>query len=109
MHSLINMLMAGSLVTCVFKETLYSSIPDGLKPAVVLRSCTQVIGFIGFATANKILPLSVWFVVFSSNIFSTAILGRCWLKEILEPFEIVCMIFAFTGIIIIGLSGGEEE
>ena len=105
-QSLTNMLASGLLVKCLFKETLFSSTPRRLRAAVFVRSLAQSIGFFCLIYGSSLVPLGIFFVVFNSNIFSTAMLSYCWLQERLSKFEIFGMVFAFLGVLIIGLSGG---
>ena len=108
-QSLINLFASGLLVKFLFKETFFSSIPRRLRKAVYIRSFAESIGFCSLTYSVSLVPLGVFFVVFSSNIFTTAFLAFCWLKETFSRFEMFGMCFAFLGILIIGLSGGEHD
>ena len=68
------------------------------------RCLIGTIGFASFTTAMKYIPLSMFFVIFNSNPFTTALLGFFWLKEKLTCFEITAMFCAFLGIVIMSLS-----
>ena len=50
------------------------------------------------------VPLSVFFIIFNSNPFCTAILGYFWLGERLSVFEIISMICAFSGIMVMSMA-----
>ena len=54
------------------------------------------------------MPLGIFFVVFNSNIFAAALIAYCLLDERLYRFELVGMILAFIGVIIIELSDVPE-
>ena len=108
-QSMINLFASGLLVKFLFKETFFSSIPRRLRKAVYIRSFAESIGFCSLTYSVSLVPLGVFFVVFSSNIFTTAFLAFCWLKETFSRFEMFGMCFAFLGILIIGLSGGEHD
>ena len=108
-QSFINILLASLLVKFVYKEN--ATIPEHMKYQVYFRNTAQTMGYLFLVSAQKFLPLGIFFVIFSSNIFTTAILAFCWLSEVLSKFEIIAMLFAFTGIVMIGMSqknAGEE-
>ena len=50
------------------------------------------------------VPLSVFFIIFNSNPFCTAILGYFWLGERLSVFEIISMVCAFSGIMVMSMA-----
>ena len=50
------------------------------------------------------IPLGIFFVIFNSQIFVVAILSYFILNERLSAFESIAMIFAFFGIVMIGVS-----
>ena len=52
----------------------------------------------------KYIPLSMFFVIFNSNPFTTALLGYFWLSEKLSAFEVVAMLCAFGGIVIMSMA-----
>ena len=68
------------------------------------RCLIGTIGFASFTIAMKYIPLSMFFVIFNSNPFTTALLGYFWLKENLTMFEVVAMLCAFGGIIMMSLA-----
>ena len=104
-QSLTNLLASGLMVKCLFKETLFSSTPQRLRAFVFIRSLAQSIAFFCLIYGTSLIPLGIFFVVFNSNIFTTAMLQYCWLQERLSNFEMIGMLFAFLGVLIIGLSG----
>lgn len=108
-QSLTNMLTSGLMVKCLFKETLFSSTPQRLRAFVFIRSLAQSIAFFCLIYGTSLIPLGIFFVVFNSNIFTTAMLQYCWLQERLSNFEMFGMLFAFLGVLIIGLSGGDPS
>ena len=50
------------------------------------------------------IPLGIFFVIFNSQIFVVATLSYFILNEKLSAFEIITMVFAFFGIVMIGVS-----
>ena len=50
------------------------------------------------------MPLSIYFVVFNIAPFFVAILTYFWLNEVISKLELVTMVFAFGGVIMVGLS-----
>ena len=97
------------LARFVFKTTLFSSIPRRLRKVVLTRSIANTFGLFTLVNGQKFIPMGIFQVVFSSNLFTTALMGFCWLKETLTLFEILAMFSAFAGIVIIGLSSNVEE
>ena len=69
-----------------------------------MRFLIGTIGFASFTIAMKYIPLSMFFVIFNSNPFTTALLGYLWLKENLTKFEVVAMLCAFGGIVMMSLA-----
>ena len=61
------------------------------------------------AAAPKYLPLGIFFTVWYSNIFTTALLAYCWLDENLSLFETIMMFFAFVGIVTLTLSKPNQK
>ena len=106
-QSLVNCIVSGVLVKMVFRETLFSSVPRRHMGALYLRSFAQSVGFFFLTIGFSYVPLGIFLVVFSSNIFTTAMLAFCWLDERLSKVELYGMFFAFIGVLIIGLSDGE--
>ena len=78
-----------------------------------MRCVIGTVGFASFAIAMKFIPLSVFFIIFNSNPFTTAILGYFWIRERITPFEIVAMVCAFLGIMMMSMasekSGNEKD
>ena len=64
-----------------------------------------------FVFAIKYLPLSIFFVVMNACPFLVAVLACLWLKEMISLVEVFCMVGAFAGIVMVGMSKatGEEE
>ena len=107
-RSCFNML-ASALLIRKFNEQYFSSIPRNLVRVVVLRAITGTIGFLCFTAAPKYLPLGIFFVVFNSNIFTTALLAFCWLSERISAVEVALMFCAFGGILVLGLSESKSQ
>ena len=97
------------LARFVFKKTLYSSIPIRLRKVVLTRSIANTFALFTAFSAQKFIPMGIYQVVFSSNIFTTALMDFCLMSERLTLFEILAMISAFAGVMMISLSSDVEE
>ena len=69
-----------------------------------VRCLSGTLCFTMFVFAIKYLPLSIFFVVMNACPFIIAFLACVWLKENISLVEVVCMIGAFGGIILVGIS-----
>ena len=69
-----------------------------------MRCVIGTVGFASFAIAMKFIPLSVFFIIFNSNPFTTAILGYFWIRERITLFEIAAMVCAFFGILMMSMA-----
>jgi drug/metabolite transporter (DMT)-like permease len=49
-------------------------------------------------------PLFIILIVFQTNPFSTALLGLCWNREIVQKMEWIAMVLCFVGVCGMGLS-----
>ena len=87
-----------------YDEKFFSSVPKRLGMTLLMRCLVGTVGFAAFAIAMQYVPLSVFFVIFNSNPFTTALLSYFWLKEQLTFFEIGLMLCAFSGILMMSLS-----
>ena len=103
LRSLFN--LCGSAILVLLRgERFFSDIPREFYTILGMRCIIGTVGFACFAIAMQYVPLSVFFIIFNSNPFCTAILGYLWLKEKLSVFEIIAMICAFSGIILMSMA-----
>ena len=108
LRSMFNLLSSMMLVKSC-NQTYFSSIPKSLYTTLTMRCLIGTVGFASFAIAMKFIPLSVFFIIFNSNPFTTAILGYFWIREKISPFEIGAMICAFMGIMMMSLAADKKE
>lgn len=71
---------------------------------LLVRCIAGTICFLTFVFAIKYLPLSIFFMVMNASPFIMAILTCLWLKELITLVEVICMIGAFGGICLVGMS-----
>ena len=76
-----------------------------------LRCMSGSVCFLCFVVAMQYIPLTIFFVILNATPFAIALLACLWLKEVISSIEIVTMVFAFGGILLVGLSkrGNEVE
>jgi len=74
-----------------------------------MRCISRTICFTLFVIAIKYLPLSIFFVVMNARVFLIALLACLWLREMITAVEVICMMGAFGGILIVGFSRQDEE
>ena len=108
LRSLLNLVSSMCIVKS-FDKQYFESIPKNLYWTLGMRCIVGTVGFASFTIAMKYIPLSVFFIIFNSNPFTTALLGYFWLKERLSLFEIVAMLCAFIGIIMMSLSHPTDD
>ena len=107
-RSLFNMI-ASFLIMKHVKVQIARDIPRLLYFPLAVRSLTGTFAFLCFVGAVYYLPLSIFFIIFNAAPFSTAVLGWCWNREKITAFEIIAMICAFAGVIMIGIAKREQE
>ena len=71
---------------------------------LLMRCMSGTICFTMFVFAIKYLPLSIFFVLMNASPFLVALLACFWLHERLSLVEVFCMLGAFGGILLVGLS-----
>ena len=86
------------------KIGLTEGIEKSHMPALYLRCGVGTICFILVMYILKILPLTIFFMIFQTAPFLTAIIAWVWLGESISSFEIFAMIGSYIGIALIGLS-----
>ena len=103
LRSLFN--LCGSSINVKMRgQRYFADIPRDLYFTLGLRCIIGTVGFACFAIAMQYVPLSVFFIIFNSNPFCTAILGYFWLGERISLFEIIAMVCSFTGIIVMSMA-----
>ena len=100
-RSFFNMIGSSILVKFIYKEAFFSSIPRVLWRVVILRCICGTVVFLCAPAALFYVPLGICFVVFNASVFITALLAYFCLSERMSCFEIIAMIFAFGGILLL--------
>ena len=77
---------------------------SGKRSVLMVRCVAGTICFLTFVFAIKYLPLSIFFMVMNASPFLMAILTCLWLKELISLVEVICMVGAFGGICLVGMS-----
>ena len=93
----------------VFKESFFSSVPNEFRVTLSIRCLAGTIAFFFMAAAPMLIPLGIFMIVASSGLFLTTLLSYFILKEKISAFEIITMVLAFGGIVMIGISKMELE
>ena len=70
----------------------------------MVRCISGTFTFTLFVFAIKYLPLSIYFVVMNACPFLIALLACVWLREMITLVEVLCMVGAFGGILLVGFS-----
>ena len=76
---------------------------------LLMRCLSGSMCFLAFVFAVKYLPLSIFFVMMNATPFLIAIIAWLWLKELITMMEVICMIGAFGGILIVAISKRTKE
>ena len=108
-RSLFNAVGSAILVKYVYNETFFSSIPSKLRTAVALRCICGTFAFLCFTYAVKFIPLGIFFVVANASVFTSALLAYLCLAEKMSCFEVIAMIFAFCGILMLGYAKDSDD
>ena len=66
------------------------------------RSLFGTIGFTSMVFALKYVPLGIYSIVFNTAPFLASLIAWLILKEVPKKSELICMIIAFIGVVIIG-------
>ena len=107
-RSVFNMISSAMLVKLTFKEQ-FNNVPRNLCSTMILRCFTATLMFISFATAPMFIPLGIFQTVQNTQTFITAFLSFMMLNEKISVFEIFAMVFAFGGVVMIGVSRVKED
>ena len=97
-------LISSSILVWYMQQPLNIQCSGYLKKILVVRCLAGTVSFFFFTFAIKFLPLSIFFIVVNSIPFVSGVLAYLWLNEKLFPFEIVMMIVAFAGILMVAFS-----
>ena len=74
-----------------------------------MRSISGTICFITLTFSVKYLPLAIFFVSFNACPFLVAIMACLWLRERITLVELVCMVGAFGGILLVGFGKISDD
>ena len=72
--------------------------------ALYLRCGVGTICFILVMYILKFLPLTIFFMIFQTAPFLTAVISWLWLREVITQYELFAMFGSYLGIAMIGLS-----
>lgn len=96
--------LASSFFLIISKGSLRDKIDSSNRHILAIRCLSGSVAFLCFVVAIEYLPLTTFFVIMNATPFFIALLACLWLKEVISKLEIVTMIFAFSGILLVGLS-----
>ena len=102
-------LTASSLYLKFSDAKLREGLDESKRWPLLTRSISGTICFITLTFAVKYLPLAIFFVSFNACPFLVAIMACLWLKERITLVEIICMVGAFGGILLVGFSKEVDE
>jgi len=83
---------------------LRENIGSSNRHILVVRCLSGSICFLCFVVAIEYIPLAIFFVIMNAAPFFITVMACLWLKEVISKLELVTMVFAFAGILIVGLS-----
>ena len=108
-RSCFNAVGSAILLKFWYNQQFFASIPSEMRGVVFLRCLCGTFAFLCFVSAPKYIPLGIFFVVFNSSVFTTALLTYFCLSEKMTYVEIIAMIFAFGGIIMLGYAKDSDQ
>ena len=78
---------------------------------LIWRSLSGTVCFLFYAISVEYLPLSIFLIIYQSSPLIIAVIAWLWLNEKISYREILIMLVAFSGVVIVGLgkAQGEEE
>ena len=91
------------------KQQYFSGIPKELNCTLLTRCIIGTFSFIIFSLTVKYIPLGIFFIIFNSAPFLTAILSYFWTGDRIMCFEGAAMVGAFSGIVCLGLANPTKE
>ena len=97
-------LTASSVYLSLGDAKLVDGLDQTYRWTVLTRSISGTICFITLTFAVKYLPLAIFFMSFNACPFLVAIMACLWLRERISLVELVCMVGAFSGILLVGFS-----
>ena len=101
------------VASCLFLHWSEAKISDGYNSQkrwiLYMRCISGTVCFTAFVFSIKYLPLSIFFVILNICPFLMALLACLWLREMITVVEVICMLGAFGGILIVGLSRQAES
>ena len=107
-RSLFNM-CASALIIKLVRVNFFSDITPELRGTVILRSVVGTISFGLFSLTVKYIPLGIFFIIFNACPFFTSMLSYFWTNDRLLPVEILTMVGAFAGIILLGVAKPDDD
>ena len=101
--------VGSAIIVHYSNEAFFSSIPRNLRSVVVLRCLCGTFAFLCFVSAPKYIPLGIFFVVFNASVFTSALLAYLFLSEKMTCVELIAMVFAFSGILMLGYAKDNTD
>ena len=80
---------------------------DQIVPLIV-RCLSGTTAFIVVTMTVKMIPLTIFQVITNVTPFISGLLACVWLGERLSWFQFICMLFCFSGIVLVTLSKGDS-
>lgn len=102
-------LVASSVYLSLSNAKLKEGLVESKRWVLLTRSISGTICFITLTFSVKYLPLAVFFVSFNACPFLVAIMACLWLRERITLVELICMVGAFGGILLVGFGKMAEE
>lgn len=84
-----------------YRNAFILDIPRKYHKVIILRSICGFVGYIGQVTAVKYMPVSTASCIFFTCPIWTALLAFLFLKEKINIYDVIQIVSAFLGIIII--------
>jgi drug/metabolite transporter (DMT)-like permease len=84
-------------------------VPHELRHYLLTRSVIGVVGGISYMLAIKNLPVGISMILFYTGPFWATIMSYFYLGELIAPREIICIIVAFTGVVVISTAKPSEN
>ena len=106
-RSLFN-LLASTIIVKHAKVSFFADIKPELRFTLYLRCAVGTVSFAIFSLVVKYIPIGIFFIIFNSSPFMTAILAYFWTGDKILYLELVAMFGAFGGIICLALAKPSE-
>lgn len=95
-----------ALVVVIFRVDLH--VPKKDRPYVLGRCFVGITGSYSYLLAVKFLPISISMILFFTGPFWATIMGYFFLGEMITKQELIAMIVAFAGVVVIATTPQAE-